>query len=351
MKRLLVILLIISLGCACKKSGTRGVIPSTLGELETIPLAKILIEKGFIGTSKDLSINMPPAGFQDRKASCVAFAIAYDVISYNEKVANNYSYDVQNDIPNSNKVFSASFIYNYIKSTDGISDCSTGIKFVTAIKFVEQNGICKLSDFAYSGSSVTCDAPPGPNELNKAKKYNYYKFYRLNHKLDELITVLNDRVPIMFTTTISRDLDIDGYNFFKKGLDYRTKNLFIWNPSVNDIDDLHAMVIVGYDNKKSLFKVMNSWDHDWGNNGYYFIPYSIFFKRAIELYICQANSNTKDLFSLHSKIKIQTLDSATFGTEDSVIKSKIAANIRILEQIHNKTENQNTLLANLKTLY
>lgn len=35
----------------------------------------------------------------------------------------------------------------------------------------------------------------------------------------------------------------------------------------------HAVLLVGYDNVRKLFKVRNSWGSDWGDGGYFWMPY------------------------------------------------------------------------------
>ena len=38
----------------------------------------------------------------------------------------------------------------------------------------------------------------------------------------------------------------------------------------------HAMCVIGYDDRKDggAFEIMNSWGTDWGQNGYFMMPYS-----------------------------------------------------------------------------
>ena len=38
-------------------------------------------------------------------------------------------------------------------------------------------------------------------------------------------------------------------------------------------DGGHAMILVGYDDKKSRFIVRNSWGTNWGDKGYFYIEY------------------------------------------------------------------------------
>ena len=36
----------------------------------------------------------------------------------------------------------------------------------------------------------------------------------------------------------------------------------------------HAVVAVGYDDKRQCIIVLNSWGSIWGNGGYFFMPYN-----------------------------------------------------------------------------
>ena len=36
----------------------------------------------------------------------------------------------------------------------------------------------------------------------------------------------------------------------------------------------HAVLIAGYDDATSRFLVRNSWGENWGNNGYFTMPYA-----------------------------------------------------------------------------
>ena len=38
-------------------------------------------------------------------------------------------------------------------------------------------------------------------------------------------------------------------------------------------EGMHAVVAVGYDDSKKTIKVLNSWGHHWGYDGYFYMPY------------------------------------------------------------------------------
>jgi C1A family cysteine protease len=43
----------------------------------------------------------------------------------------------------------------------------------------------------------------------------------------------------------------------------------------------HATPIIGYDDTKKAFLVQNSWGTNWGNKGFYYMPYSVFMSTKI----------------------------------------------------------------------
>ena len=52
------------------------------------------------------------------------------------------------------------------------------------------------------------------------------------------------------------------------------------------------MVIVGYNDNRSAFKVLNSWGSDWGFDGYIWITYNHFKKVTYEAYIIYDDKNS-----------------------------------------------------------
>jgi C1A family cysteine protease len=86
---------------------------------------------------------------------------------------------------------------------------------------------------------------------------------------------------------------------------YKFKNIlkvtFLQNTITEQILGGHAVLIVGYkDNTTSKFKcfinkligksngyfiVRNSWGKDWGDNGYFYLPYEVFSKIKQDMWV------------------------------------------------------------------
>jgi len=68
-------------------------------------------------------------------------------------------------------------------------------------------------------------------------------------------------------------------NNFKANIPLNSNNVYIYNnyeASQDESNCGHAMLIVGYDNTKNAFKIINSWGTNWGDNGYSWVNYNFF---------------------------------------------------------------------------
>ncbi|MEJ0106451.1 MAG: C1 family peptidase [Bacteroidota bacterium] len=54
------------------------------------------------------------------------------------------------------------------------------------------------------------------------------------------------------------------------------KSTYIWKKQTGKFKGGHAMVVIGYNDTKNAFKVMNSWGTKWGDNGFAWIDYANF---------------------------------------------------------------------------
>ena len=81
----------------------------------------------------DLSVNMPPIGNQGKQGSCVAWAVAYALKSYQEKLEEKKPFTSGTQL-DQQRVFSPSFIYNQINRGQ-----DKGSKIWEALEFVRKN--------------------------------------------------------------------------------------------------------------------------------------------------------------------------------------------------------------------
>lgn len=206
------------------------------------------------------SLNTPPPepnGQGSYQGSCAAWAIAYGAMSYyfNDNQGYNKLYT---------KVFSPAFLYNQTKTTN---DCNSGLYFETyydtigAFNFIKKNGVCKWSDMPYYYSGCNCYNIPNESQIEKAKNYRIKSYYSVNTtSVKTLKYVIYGGDPII----IAVDTDEDFYYLGNE----------VWKPDHNkEPEGCHAMLIVGFDDNRRAFKILNSYGIYWGDNGYLWLSY------------------------------------------------------------------------------
>ena len=112
-----------------------------------------------------------------------------------------------------------------------------------------------------------CDTQPddAQKELAESNKIENYFYLDPDMVFEQTkASLLNDQ-PVVIAITIDRSYfgarDENGefiYRKFKSG------------------DGGHAMLVVGYDDERNAFKVVNSWGKGWGNEGFVWIDYKAF---------------------------------------------------------------------------
>ena len=210
-------------------------------------------------SSMDYSTDMPEIGDQGHQHSCVAWATAYAFKGFAEKKENG-----------SNLKFSPSFVYNQINNGK-----DQGSFFEDALRVLSQQGASPWDDMPYIESDYTTQ--PSETVKQKAKPYCIFQWRRINTAdMKEVKMFLNAGFPIIIGANVD-----EGFQAGKRN----GSDDYVWKSySGKDLGG-HAMLVVGFDDSKNAFKVMNSWGRNWGNNGYGWIDYQFFEKAVTAGYI------------------------------------------------------------------
>lgn len=210
----------------------------------------------------DISANFPVPGRQGNQSSCVAWATAYAARSYLETRRQGWE---AND---PGHLFSPAFIYNQISS----GRCDRGTNISDALNLLKKTGVVPLSEFPYDQKD--CSKNPAPQTLALAGNFRIKDWQRVNEqKLDDIKGQLYMGNPVIFGMSVSDD--------FKK-----LKGDEIYNDlSMPDPAQGHAMVLVGYDDNRQAFKLINSWGTHWGNNGFGWVSYPAFQNRVQNTFV------------------------------------------------------------------
>jgi len=222
-------------------------------------------------SSVDLSANFPEPGDQGQQESCVGWASAYALKTYDERIALKWSLE-----PAEHK-FSPAYVYNQI---NGGKDSGSNISDALSL-FVSQ-GCASLATDPYSDTDYTTQ--PSAAARKEASAYKAIDWKTLNGT-DEIKAVLANNLPVVCGIAVFDSFQ----NLSGPGS--------VYNTYTGNLDGGHAVTIVGYDDNKfgGAFRIINSWGTSWGDNGFFWLPYSDINQTV------QGTPVFREAYSLHDK--------------------------------------------------
>jgi len=254
-------------------------------KLDGIPFALTPFGGDELPEAVDLSTDMPEIGNQGDQQSCVAWSLAYALKSYQEKKETGKSLQ-----------FSPSYIYNQINGGENVPTYVTdGLELLT------KQGVCLLEDMPYDANEWT--AKPSKEAQRHARNFriDYWKQVDVSD-VREVKAQLAAGYPIVIGANVSQE-------FISEGA--QEKENYIWREKGTPAGG-HAMVVVGYDDSKKAFKLMNSWGKEWGDNGFGWITYKLF--PEVVKYGFIAKDGYTDQGAIENKE--QTFDETDFKNQD-----------------------------------
>ncbi len=198
---------------------------------------------------------------QSNLGSCTAQAIvgAYELLT-------------KRDYPDQYNDLSRLFVYYNSRLIGGVITEDEGAYIRDAIKAVSRYGICKEELWPYKVENFAIEPPP--EAYADAKKRMIKKYYRVA-KLDDILDALNSGYPVVAGITVY------------KGFDRINESNTILEMPVTGEKDLgaHAILLVGYDLSRKLILARNSFGPDWGEQGYFWIPFDYVSKDLTDAWI------------------------------------------------------------------
>lgn len=247
-----------------------GLILATPEQLQGVPLAYTPYSGAELPPRVDLSKDMPPPGRQGGLSSCVGWAIAYGLKSYEEKVEQGHSYFAGDQL-DANTVFSPSYIYNQCNNGR-----DAGLLYPDAFNLLSQSGAATWADMPYDGHDFTTQ--PSAEVKERAKRYRIDFWRKVNTQdTKEIKAHLNAGYPVLIGAKVD-----DGFMKLQPGT--------TWSSAGNPLGG-HAMVVVGYDDDKHAFRLMNSWGQEWCEGGFGWVDYDFFRQVVSEAYVVKDARN------------------------------------------------------------
>jgi C1A family cysteine protease len=199
----------------------------------------------------DLRDKCPDIYNQESLGSCTANALAFGY-EYTELIQHN------------KKEFMPSrlFIYYNERVIEDAVPTDSGASLSDGIKTLKNIGVCPESQWKYDISAFA--VKPTDECYKTAKLHQINSYYAIKQELNQLKSALIQGFPIVF-----------GFVVYSNFEDISVKNAGIMKmPTDNDtIVGGHAVAAVGFDDKNKHFIIRNSWGVEWGDKGYFYMPY------------------------------------------------------------------------------
>ena len=195
----------------------------------------------------DLRANCPPVYNQGDLGSCTANAVAA-AFEYKEVTKDDYIKPSRLFIYYNERVLENTVLYD------------SGATIRDSIKTLHKTGVCSETDWPYIISKFSYR--PTSVCYKTARKISQYK--KLEHSIDDFKSCLRMGLPFVFGFTVYESFKND--NVAKTGI----------MPIPKQGEKLlggHAVMAVGFDNIRQVFIIRNSWGSEWGDSGYFYMPY------------------------------------------------------------------------------
>jgi len=201
-------------------------------------------------TKIDLRTTCPIVYDQGNLGSCTSNAVGgnFEFMQKKEKIAEFMP--------------SRLFIYYNERVIEGTVSSDSGAEIRTSIKAVVNNGVCPESSWKYIISKFKTKPPTSC--YTTALKHTAVQYLRLTQDLTSMKACLNSGYPFIFGFSV--------YDSFES--DAVAANGIVPMPGKNESClGGHAVMAVGYDDSKKWFIIRNSWGPNWGDKGYFYMPY------------------------------------------------------------------------------
>jgi C1A family cysteine protease len=199
----------------------------------------------------DLSGKCTPVFDQGELGSCTGNAIV-GALEYQE--------NIQSETP---VHLSRLFVYYNERLLEGDTDQDAGAEIRDGIKTLLLYGACDDALWPYDVSKFT--EKPSLEAYTDGLKHKALQYQSVDQTQDALTHALASGHPVVIGITVYDSLESDEAA--------ATGTVPMPDTQAEQCLGGHAVLLVGYDLEKRLWKVRNSWGPDWGDKGYFTLPF------------------------------------------------------------------------------
>jgi C1A family cysteine protease len=199
----------------------------------------------------DLRPGCSPVEDQGNLGSCTTHAIA-GALEYDEDVQKEQFLRL-----------SRLFIYWNERNLEGDIAQDGGAQIRTGIKVIAKLGVPDETLWPYVEDQFT--VKPSNEAFEDALKHKAISYARVMQTEHDLLHALAAGYPIIIGITI--------YDSFESDEVAKTGAVPMPNTATEQCLGGHAVLIVGYNRNTRVFTLRNSWSKDWGQDGYFTLPF------------------------------------------------------------------------------
>jgi hypothetical protein len=242
-----------------------GYIPATPEQFLSQP--EVPRYRAFLPARVDLSRYFPTPGEQGALNSCTGWAVGYAARSYYSLRQEGRDTAKAPNIPNPN------YIYQSIRLPN---DCASGAFLLASFRLLQTGSL------AYDQFSLNACARPSAAQRSQANQFKIRDWLAVRpNQIDDIKGQIAKGNPVIIGMVVKKSLE-----------DLRTNEIY---RGKGDRVGFHALTMVGFDDQKQAFKVINSWGTKWANGGFGWIDYGVVRTDVHEAYIIRVESNSVDV--------------------------------------------------------
>lgn len=156
------------------------------------------------------------------------------------------------------------FIYYNERVVEGSIKVDDGAAIRTGMKVCKKLGICDETLWPYDDGNKQFKLKPKKMCYTQAMNFQILSYEKVDQTLNAMKACLSEGFPFAF--------GVDIYASFYSTSAEKTGIIKLPKPD-EEYRGGHAMCCVGYDSKKKMFLVRNSWGEEWGKKGYCYMPF------------------------------------------------------------------------------
>lgn len=192
---------------------------------------------------------LPPVGNQGQQGSCVAWGVGYAAATAFTLLA-----AAQGPISSATSQASPADLYAKLMQYEN-SNCGNGTQVADALDILVVEGIVNIASSPYSDQQCSLPVSGSQFLLNGYTLLDATNLSLLKQHLSNF-SVIPIAIPV--------------YPDFESA-----SGTEVYSPSDTGCSlGGHCVAIVGYDDNRQAFRIMNSWGTEWGDNGFLWVAYS-----------------------------------------------------------------------------